>query len=60
MQENLLTDIIGYLAYLFFVYYFYVSCCCIWYVLEFLKRDPLDTMSLPDELMYRLTFGLIK
>ena len=58
--QEIIETLIEFIAYVFWVYYLYISVCCIWYVVEFIKRDPLDCLSLPDELMHRLTFGLLK
>lgn len=55
-----LDIIVEFLGYTFYIYYLYVSATCVWYVLQFFKRDPVECLGLPDELMFRLTFGFIK
>lgn len=51
--------ILEFVFYCFNVYYDYVAVCCIWYVIEFFRRPVLETLSLPDEMMVRLTLGLV-
>lgn len=54
-----LEKIVDFIGYSIYVYYLYASATCVWYIIQFMRRDPIECLGLPDELMYRLTFGII-